>query len=262
MKTALIVDDEIIVVRALMRRVEWKKFDIEHVYEAYSMKQAIEIFKNTEIDILISDIEMPEGSGLELFEWVKGYFPYVECIYVTCHPDFEYIRTAMRLGSFDYLLKPIDYEELYEVLRRAVERVDTNSFVKKHIHKKFSDHFPNEISQETSSTDVIVNIKKYVKDHIQEEISMSDIAEVVYLNPQYMVRLFRKQEGISILEYITNTRIELASKMLRETNDSINQVAGLVGYSNYSYFSRVYKKIVGKTPQEYKKEYGTINEQT
>lgn len=259
MKTALIVDDEIVVVRALKRRIEWNRFGIGEVFEAHSMKQAMEVFKEHEIDILISDIEMPEGTGLELFEWVKGYFPYVECIYITCHPDFEYIRTAMRLGSFDYLLKPIDYEELYEVMRRAVDRVETNSLLKKRVHKKARASFSGEMGQENGNTDTIDTIKKYIRNHIQEEISMSDIAEVVYLNPQYMVRMFRKQEGISILEYITDTRIELASKLLRETNDSINQVAGLVGYANYSYFSRVYKKVTGMTPQEYKKEYGKEN---
>ena len=82
MKTAMIVDDEVVVVRALRRRVEWEKFGIGQVYEANSMKQAIEIFKQNEINVLLCDIEMPEGTGLELFEWVKGYFPYVECIYL------------------------------------------------------------------------------------------------------------------------------------------------------------------------------------
>ena len=82
---------------------------------------------------------------------------------------------------------------------------------------------------------------------------MGDIAEVVYLNPQYMVRLFKKKEGISILEYITNARVKMASDLLRETDYSIYQVASLVGYFNYSYFSRVFKKIIGKSPQEYKK---------
>ena len=253
MKTAMIVDDEVVVVRAMKKRVNWEKFGISKVYEANSMKQAIEIFRKTEIDILFCDIEMPEGSGLELFEWVKEYFPYVECIYVTCHPDFEYIRKAMRLGSFDYLLKPIDYAELHEVLGKAVQRADANMLVKEHVHQRARKYFNDESGPTHSSSDVVEKIKEYVKEHIQEEISMGDIAEVVYLNPQYMVRLFKKKEGISILEYITNARVKMASDLLRETDYSIYQVASLVGYFNYSYFSRVFKKIIGKSPQEYKK---------
>lgn len=256
MKTAMIVDDEIVAVRSLKKRVEWEGFGIGRVYEANSMKQAIEVFKEREIDILLCDIEMPGGSGLELFEWVKGYFPYVECIYVTCHPDFEYIRKAMRLGSFDYLLKPIDYEELKGVLKKAVERADAHLPVKEHVHQKARKYLNDDSAPMQGALDVTERIKKYVKEHIQDEISMSDIAEVVYLNPQYMVRLFKRKEGISILEYITSIRIKTAAELLRKTNDSIYQVAGLVGYSNYSYFSRVFKKATGKSPQEYKKRFG------
>ncbi len=253
----MIVDDEVVAVRSIKKRVDWERFGIGRVYEANSMKQAMDIFRETEIDILLCDIEMPGGSGLELFEWVKGYFPYVECIYVTCHPDFEYIRKAMRLGSFDYLLKPIDYEELDEVLGKAVRRADSNMPVKEHVHQKARMYLKNDQTVPAQgASDVVSRIKKYIEEHIGEEISMGDIAEVVYLNPQYMVRMFKKQEGISILEYITNTRIKMASDLLRRTDDSIYQVAGIVGYSNYSYFSRVFKKITGKTPQEYKKEYG------
>ncbi len=256
MRTVMIVDDEEIVVRAIKRRVSWKKLGIDRILEANSMKQAIALFEQEEVDILLCDIEMPEGTGLELFEWVKGYFPYVECIYVTCHPDFEYMRNALKLGSFDYILKPIDYEELEHVLTEAIHRSDENSHLKNHIHKKALKKLGGSKDAVGSTTDIIGKIKQYVKDHLQEEISMEDIAEVVYLNPQYMARMFKKHEGISILEYITDRRIEMASVLLRESDYTIYQVAGMVGYANYSYFTRVYKKMTGKTPQDYKKAYG------
>lgn len=256
MRAAMIVDDEIVVVRAMKRRIQWDDLGIGRVLEAHSMKQAMALFSKEPVDILLCDIEMPEGTGLELFEWVKGYFPYVECIYVTCHPDFEYIRSAMKLGSFDYILKPIDYEELHDILKKAIARSDANSLFKKHIHEKTLQQLSEGTVPGENTSGIIEHIKNYVKEHLSEEINMEDIARVVHLNPQYMVRLFKKQEGISILEYITDERISLASVLLRETEDTIYQVADQVGYANYSYFSRVYKKMTGKTPQEYKKAYG------
>lgn len=255
MRTAMVVDDEVVAVRAMKRRVHWEALGIGRVLEANSMKQAMEIFEKEDSDLLLCDIEMPEGTGLDLFEWVKGYFPYVECIYVTCHPDFEYMRRALKLGSFDYILKPIDYEELEEILQKAIERCDVNSVVKTHVHQRARQHFSGGQNFTPNSAEMIETVKNYVKAHIQDEISMEDIAEVVYLNPQYMVRMFKKQEGISILEYITNERIAMAQVLLRETDYTIYQVADRVGYPNYSYFSRVYKKMTGKTPQEYKKEF-------
>ena len=87
MNTVLIVDDEVIAVRALKNGVDWASFGVDKVLTAYSMQQAQVIFMDTEIDLMLCDIEMPDASGLELFEWVTSYFPSVACLYVTCHPD-------------------------------------------------------------------------------------------------------------------------------------------------------------------------------
>ena len=104
----ILVDDEEVALNALRRRVDWKKYGFEEVFAANSAQQAQEAFQSHTIDVMISDIEMPGGSGLELFEWVKVYYPAVECVYVTCHPEFDYVRKALQLGSADYILKPID----------------------------------------------------------------------------------------------------------------------------------------------------------
>ena len=121
---ALLIDDEIVAVNALKRRVDWSRYHVDQVFTAQSMQEAQEIFRQQKIDFMLCDIEMPNGSGLELFEWVKIYYPLTECVYVTCHPEYKYIRKALKLGSADYILKPIDYEELDEVLCELVKRLD------------------------------------------------------------------------------------------------------------------------------------------
>ena len=74
-----------------------------------------------EVDIVLTDIEMPEGSGLELIRWVKENKPEIACIFYTCHAEFSYAQEALRLGAVDYLLKPIPYDELEEILRKTIE---------------------------------------------------------------------------------------------------------------------------------------------
>lgn len=253
MRTVLIVDDEAVVIRTLKKRVAWSGYGIENILTAASMQEAQEIFKNMEVDLMLCDIEMPDGNGLELFEWVKLYFPYVVCIYVTCHPDFQYIQKAMRLGTFDYVLKPIDYQELGTVLQRALAQLDGYENVKKHVHERARTMLSEQKQPTETGKEVIRAIKKYVREHLNEEIVMVDLADVVHMNAQYMVRMFKKQEGISILEYITRERIQTAKNLLCETDYSINRVADLVGYPNYSYFTKVFKKMEGLTPQEYRK---------
>lgn len=253
MNTVLIVDDEVIAVRALKNGVDWVSFGVDKVLTAYSMQQAQVIFMDTEIDLMLCDIEMPDASGLELFEWVKSYFPYVACIYVTCHPDFNYLKQALQLGSFDYILKPIDYDELDAVLKRVFVQIEEQKMVKEHTHKRARKMLREHVDIPENGDDMIRMICIFIREHLADEITMIDLANVVHLNAQYMVRMFKKKEGISILEYISRERIRTAKKLLRETEYAISFIAGTVGYPNYSYFTKVFKKFENMTPQEYRK---------
>lgn len=249
----ILVDDEVVSVNALKRRVSWEKYGVDEVYIANSMQQAQNIFKSKKIDFMLCDIEMPQGTGLDLYEWVKIYYPEVECIYVSCHPEFEYIRRALQLGSADYILKPIDYSELDTVLLQLVERLQKEPELEQ-IPEQIIRKLASQEAQEKQD-DVIHKAKRYILEHIQENIYVEEIAEEVHLNAQYLMRLFRKKTELSILEYITDERIKLAKEFLIQTGYPINRVADNVGYGNYSYFTKIFKKNVGKTPAEFRSEY-------
>ena len=210
------------------------------------------IFKKEKIDFMICDIEMPQGSGLDLFEWVKMYYPEVECIYVSCHPEFEYIRRALQLGSADYILKPIDYEELNQILTQVVERRNKKPELEQIPEQIIHDLVKKEAQEKQD--DVIHQAKHYILKHIQENIYVEEIADEVHLNAQYLMRLFRKETGFSILEYITEERIKLAKELLIQTDYPINRVADNVGYGNYSYFTKIFKKNVGQAPAAFRSE--------
>lgn len=246
----ILVDDEEVALNALRRRVDWKKYGFEEVFAANSAKQAQEAFQSRAIDVMVSDIEMPGGSGLELFEWVKSYYPAVECVYVTCHPEFDYVRKALQLGSADYLLKPIDYEELDEILSRLVERCARRTAPPPQTVRL------TEAAPASEKDDVIGTVKRYIQEHIQEDIYIADIAKQVFLNEQYLMRTFKKATGLSILEFITNERLRLAQTLLVDTDLPINRVADAVGYGNYSYFTRLFKRSLGVTPQVFRQEHG------
>ena len=96
--------------------------------------------------------------------------------------------------------------------------------------------------------------KAYILKHIQEDICVDDIAGEVHLNASYLMRLFKKETGRSLLEYITDERVRLARDLLLDTDYPINQVADAVGYGNYSYFTRIFKRSVGVTPKKYREE--------
>jgi two-component system response regulator YesN len=119
----LIVDDEIYAVKGLRSGVRWDVIGVDEVYEAYHAPMAQEVLQMHDIDIMICDIEMPETSGLELMDWGKELGVLPETIMLTCHSEFSYAQRAMHLGSFEYLLKPVVYSELEQVLMTAISRV-------------------------------------------------------------------------------------------------------------------------------------------
>jgi len=119
----LIVDDEIYSIKGVQAGVDWENLCISTVFTAQSMKQAKEVFLNNRVDLLICDIEMPKGSGLELVLWVKEKYPSTEVVFLTCHSDFQYAKQALQLKSFNYLLKPVDYQELQGVIQNALEKI-------------------------------------------------------------------------------------------------------------------------------------------
>ncbi|MBM7568885.1 response regulator [Paenibacillus sacheonensis] len=118
----LLVDDDYFVVTALEKKIDWASLDIENVHTANNVAQAREILKHHDIQILVSDIEMPQGSGLELLAWIREEQYNVQAIFLTNYADFNYAQKAIELRSFEYFLKPIQFDKLMLIIRKAVER--------------------------------------------------------------------------------------------------------------------------------------------
>jgi two-component system response regulator YesN len=127
----LLVDDEIHAIEGVKADLDLDKLNISALHTAYNIRQAKEIFNTTQIDILLCDIEMPQGSGLELLSWARDHYPNIAAIFLTSHSDFHYAKEAMRLGSLDYLLKPLMRKELEDSIRKAQNVINHNSEVKK-----------------------------------------------------------------------------------------------------------------------------------
>lgn len=123
----LIVDDESYVIEDIRSSVDWYRLGIDAVWTASNMRQAKDIFGEQPIDLMLCDIEMPQGSGLELLAWVRENHPRVQSIFLTCHADFRYAKEAIRLGSLDYILKPFPYEVLEEAVAKAIAKINRDS---------------------------------------------------------------------------------------------------------------------------------------
>lgn len=248
----LIVDDEAYAVEALIKRIDWSSFGFDATLSARSMAQAQAVFLETGVDLMLCDIEMPQGSGLELFEWVKSYYPRTECIFVTCHDEYSYLRAAMQLGSCDYILKPVDYDQLKETLAEVVKRLSCRQQAAALPQRQTIKLLESDTT--TSTNPYVAQIIDFITEHLTEPIAIADIADILHLNPQYVMRIFKKEVGCPIIQYITAKRIALAVRYLEETSISVADVAILCGFDNYSYFIRIFKRFTNETPVAYRKK--------
>lgn len=168
----LIVDDEISAIEAVSKGINWDKMSVEAIYTATSMKEAIEQLEQFKIDIMLCDIEMPMGNGIQLFRWIRENKPKVECIYMTCHADFMYVQQALQLGSIDYLLKPLNYEEVEAAIDKAANKLQRDKLLAKNSEAWLEN---KEIVLKQFWKDLFVGEIILEKESLQRYISSKDI---------------------------------------------------------------------------------------
>ncbi len=116
----LIVDDDRYLVEKLEETVQWEKTGISMVFTAYNIRQAQKLITEFPIQLLLCDIDMPQGSGLELLEWVRSQKLELECIFLSSYANFAYAQKALSLSTREYLLKPISSQELEAAITKVV----------------------------------------------------------------------------------------------------------------------------------------------
>ena len=262
----LIVNDIAIEAQTMASDIRWEEYGIDGVFIAYSALFARKVIQSEHIDILLSDIEMPDENGLSLIHWIQDNSYDIDCILLTCHADFEYAREGLSLGCQDYITLPAKYEDI----ARAVQKVCLRR--QQHLEeKRLQDYgknwLANQIQTASSEDETEGNTRStpaeiaekcvnYILDHIGDStLSVNDIAGSVYLNPIYLNRIFKKEKGYSINQWIIKERMELASTLLLTTDKPAADISWQIGYSNYPYFSTVFKKYYGMTPSQYVKEH-------
>lgn len=415
----LLVDDNKYILNSLQRGIDYERLGFDQVFTARSLKGAVKILEKEPIQAVVTDIEMPNGSGLDLLEWINAHLPDIVTIFCTSYADFNYARRALELHSFDYYLKPIDFEHLYHILERVVAEIrsreaeniqktlgrywtdqqdeNKNYFwleilirnygyaedeleefaASRHLDYHYDDSYLMGVLQlngdmvemrysdrqfvisnilrelfskkqmrvealigehenrwlivaqdlqsredegaladmkaifsdlkdclkcrmnflyerniplkdmrgvyldleqglkvlKTSQEDICVplepskleeisedseraleQLKAYLEEHFNEKISQDQMAEQVYYNLNYISKLFKRKYGMSIGNYIMEYRIETAKELLRQDKLSVTEIALQVGYGNFAYFSRLFKKKTGYAPVEYRKQ--------
>lgn len=243
MLKVIVIDDEKYIRRSIIHRIEWEKCGTIVTAEAGNGKEALERMQCEEPDIALTDLRMPLLDGLGFIEESRKRFPKTHYIIMSAYSNFEYARTALRLGVADYILKPVKKEELEKVLKTLSQHKE-----KKNLHPEIQET----CVQKKENKNVIENIMEYIQKHYYENINVSELAEMYYLNDTYLSTLFKEKTGWTLKSYLESVRIEKAKSLLKSRDYTIAYVASAVGYTDPNYFSKVFKRYTDLTPRQFR----------
>ncbi|WMT43610.1 helix-turn-helix domain-containing protein [Paenibacillus sp. D2_2] len=205
------------------------------------------------VELMITDIRMPEISGLALVSQIreKRIQRQPSVIFVSGHAQFEYAQEALRLSVMDYLLKPVGREKLIasvEGALKAGEEKDHLVFMRKTADPQLMAIR----DEEAVLCESVRQAMHYVETHIEEAISLQEVAGHVHLNGSYFSSLFKEQCQMNFSEYVTRRKLQKAKELLMKTSLPIAEIAIRSGYQRVKYFNKLFKEYEGMSPGRYR----------
>ena len=244
MYRVVLVDDERLILEGLSRVIAWGEMGCTVVGTASDGQEGLALIRREQPHMVLTDIRMPNMDGLTMLAALHSEFPRMQMTVLTAYRDFDYAKRALTLGVCRYLLKPSKMDEIHEAVRFMAARLDALP--------------PEEGAGEESAEggeagSFIVNAAlDYMRSHCAEHISLADVADHVYVSQWHLSKLINRHTGQSFFDLIGGMRIDRAKVLLADPAMRVHAVAEEVGYNDVAHFSKSFKRIVGKTPGEYR----------
>jgi two-component system response regulator YesN len=267
----LIVEDERLTLLGLQRGIDWAGLGVKQVFAAEDGERALEICGEHLVRIVITDIRMPGIDGLELGQRLQCLYGPIKIIYLTAHADFQYVQRALRLGAEDYLLKPVNIEKLCTRVRDAIRELRTEgqggsrpaetlgpgqNLPGVAAHDKMFYGDPVIKNSHDGFTLSILTAVDHIQLNYAKPLEIQSMAALTGLTDNYFSQKFKQETGASFSHYVNCVRVNQAKQMLAHTTYKFYEISALVGYSDYRYFSTVFKKLTGLTLSEYRDRPG------
>lgn len=242
--TVVVAEDEILLQNNLVRKINKLDMGFHVVGQTQTGIQALDLIEKYNPFLLITDIRMPVMDGLELIEKAKETHPDLTCVIISGYSDFSYAQQAIRLHVQDYLLKPVEISQLQTVLANIRDQYEAKE---KEIHSTMVVD-----SGEASPDRTAALVHEYITSHFAEDVNLNLIAGEFGYSQGYLTRIFQAKYGQSPNQYLIRLRINRARTLLEDQKLSIRQVGEAVGYPDQAYFSRIFKRYMGVSPQKYR----------
>ena len=235
MYRVFLADDEVWEMKAMKKIIQQMELPILVDGEAEDGISAWKELLEKKPDILLTDIRMPGLTGLELVKKIRQEEMNIKVVFISGFADFFYVQKALRMGVSDYLLKPVEEEELREILEELMNELDGEQEMR-------AESRGTEETQNHPS--VIETIIQEIEDSFCGELTLKLLADKYYISDSRLSVQLKEHLGMSFPNYLASLRIQKAKELMRDRGLSLETIAKMVGFKDYFYFNKVfyYKK--------------------
>lgn len=250
----LIADDEEIERLLIKKVIRTRLGDECSILEAENGRLAVEVATNNDISIVVMDISMPGIDGIEAARQIKLLKPAVSIIFLTAFDDFSYARKAVSVHAVDYLLKPCEDEELLNAIYEAtrMSRLIRQVIKIEDLENRAEEEDNCGIACSEKNTAIVEQIRSFIHSNYNKDISLQYVAKAMSYSDAYFCKFFKDNFNVNFTTYVTNIRIKEAKKLLKDPKINIKDIGTAVGYGDSNYFTKVFRRVTGKKPSEYR----------
>ncbi|MDD4082097.1 MAG: helix-turn-helix domain-containing protein [Sphaerochaetaceae bacterium] len=239
--SVVIIEDESVVLKEIVETTPWSELKLKVIGQAQNGIDGEVLIKEFNPDLVITDIRLPGKSGLDMLEDCGV----IHSIVLSGYSDFSYARKAIQIGVFDYLLKPFDDEDFYDTLKKFVQTLEEEE---RDYHK-----LKNELINSDECENFLIKMAiNYVRTNFSKNIGLQEVSDLLSVTDSYLSRLFKEETKVNFLQFLNAYRINQSLIMMQNPKLNINQIASCCGFTNSGYYSKIFKKIIGVSPSQFR----------
>lgn len=260
MLRVLIAEDEDIIRKGLIFTTDWLGMNCVVAAEAANGQEGLEKILECRPDIVIADIHMPLMDGIEMIKKASETAKF-KSIILTSYADFDYAKRAIEAKVSEYLLKPVDEEELKSLIGR-LEKEIVSSRQMEHMLEQAEQaevlsgslNLEYYMKLDISENQYISRTIEEIRLHYAEKLSVETISDKLGVSSSYLSRKFKEVTGQTFLDFLNKYRVQQAVSLLETRTYRISEISEATGFSDYKHFCAVFKKYTTKSPTKFIKD--------
>ena len=233
----VIADDEEKILEGIANLFPWQQIGFQVVKTFSNGKDLLQNIQENPVDVVLSDIEMPFMNGVALAKELSKN-PELKIVLFSGYQNYEYFRSAIQFHVFDYLLKPINFNELITCFEKLKRKLDEERCLETKLPKSYYNQIVDKVSL-------------YLQENYQNA-SLEKAALLINMSSSYLSKIYKEKSGVNFSDKLLDIRMKKACEFLDDISCKSYDIAYYVGYDNPTNFSRAFKAYYNITPKEYR----------